>query len=504
MKEELESMLNKVARFIGKNWILLLILIVGLGLRSYKPLELFMYSHDQDLAGWMVKDVVVNHHIRLIGQETSSHGIFIGPLYYYLEIPFYLLANMDPAGPLFLSIILGVLSIFSFYYVFLKIFNKRTGLIAALIYAVSTMIIFTDREVVPTTPVMLWSVWYFYSVWELFKGKQKFYLLIGILFGLVWNISLALAVLSPLVILAQILSKKRLNFKYLLFGVSAFFVLMLPFMAFEARHSFQQTKSLLLSFTTQKDYVPGTGTGFAKLDRVLQLVHTNTTNLYWNNKIAIKGELTFYALILLFVLLLYKRIMPIKMGLLMFLWQILYLIFFTFNSINVSEYYLNGMNIVWIGILALAISASLENKNLKYLGLAALFCFVLINLSGFLGRKINRSGYLERKAIVNYIDNDAREHGYPCVSVSYITSPGNEFGYRYLFWLKDMHVNQPISGSPVYSIVYPLEKVDRVDKTFGVLGLILPDYERYTKKEVEISCSGANSNLTDPMFGYTQ
>jgi len=89
------------------------------------------------------------------------------------------------------------------------------------------------------------------------------------------------------------------------------------------------------------------------------------------------------------------------------------------------------------------------------------------------------------------------------VSVSFITNPGYELGYRYIFYLNNLHVNQPSSGSPVYTIVFPHTKVDRIDKSFGALGLILPDYEKYTEKEVNESCSGSNENLTDPMFGFT-
>src|SRR5579859_2808482 len=102
---------------IRKNWILILILIVGLFLRAYHPLQLFQYGQDNDLAGWFVRDILLNHHLRLIGQETSSHGIFIGPYFYYLQIPFYLLTHLDPSGALLLPIILGVFAIFSIYFV---------------------------------------------------------------------------------------------------------------------------------------------------------------------------------------------------------------------------------------------------------------------------------------------------------------------------------------------------------------------------------------------------
>ena len=496
--------MTKILTFLKNNWIIILILFAALFVRSYKPLELFMYSHDQDLSGWIVKDVLVNHHIRLIGQETSSKGIFIGPIFYYLQIPFYILTKMDPSGLLILSILFGVFTVFSFYFVFGRIFNKKVGLIAALIYAISTVIVFTDREAVPTVPVMLWTVWYFYCLWKILNGKQKYYILVGLLFGLVWDLSLALALLSPLVVIAHIFSKQKVEIKKVFLGLTVFAILMIPFFVFEARHGFQQTKSLISSFTTSKDYVPGTARGLAKTDRVLQLVHTNTTRIFWSSTNNVPAANTFYVLVFVFLILVISRVLRKDLALLMLLWQVLFVLFFTFNSINVSEYYINGMNLVWIGIAAIALGKLLENENAKYLGFTLIAVFIGVSTYGFFTYHVNESGYIQRKAIVAYIDEDAKAHNYPCVSVSYITSPGNNLGYRYLFWLRNMHVDLPQGGAPVYSIVYPLSGVSKLDKTFGALGLILPDYKKYTKMGIEKSCSGENQNVTGPLFGYTQ
>lgn len=484
--------------------ILLAILIVGFFLRSYKPLELFMYGHDQDLAGWIIKDILVNGHLRLIGQETSSQGIFIGPIYYYLQIPFYILTNMDPKGALLLSLFLGLATIFSFYYVFKQIFNKNIGLVSSLIYSLSTVIVFTDREVAPTMPVMLWSVWFFYSLFQLLKGNQKSYILIGLLLGLVWHLNLGMAVLFPLVILAQILSKTKVNLKNIFIGGILFTILMSPFIAFEIRHDYQQIKSIRDSITTNKGYVPGTGKGLDKLDRVRQLIQKNASSIYWGSDADIPSNATMFAMTATFILLVYRRKIPFKISLIALFWMLFYILFFTLNAINVSEYYLNGMNVIWIMILAVLISEMIKSKTFWYFGYLLLIIFIIINIQRFFSREVNKSGYIERRSIVKFIKEDAIKHDYPCVSVSYITSVGNDLGYRYFFWLEDMRVEQSKSGAPVYSIVYPLSKVSGVDKTFGVLGLVLPDYSRYNQSEVDFSCSGGNSNLTDPLFGYTE
>jgi hypothetical protein len=88
--------------------------------------------------------------------------------------------------------------------------------------------------------------------------------------------------------------------------------------------------------------------------------------------------------------------------------------------------------------------------------------------------------------------------------VSYITDTGYNLGYRYLFYLANLHVNPPSRMSPVYSIVFPQSRVNKLDKSFGAIGLIYPDYKRYNEKDVAKSCTGDDPNLTSDMFGFTK
>jgi len=226
----------------------------------------FNYAHDNDLASWIVKDILVNRHLRLVGQQTSVTGVFIGPLFYYLQIPFYVLGRGDPVYIPFLTAILGTFTVFSFYYVFGKIFNRKVGIIGSLIYAVSQMIVFCDREVVPTMPVMLWTVWYLFDLYLIYKGDQKNgFMLFAVLVALVWHINLALYIITPLALLSWLLSKKKMEWKCLFRGVLVLLVLNLPLIIFEARHNFQQTNAVITSLTTDRNLIPQTGTGWANL-----------------------------------------------------------------------------------------------------------------------------------------------------------------------------------------------------------------------------------------------
>jgi hypothetical protein len=185
-------------------------------------------------------------------------------------------------------------------------------------------------------------------------------------------------------------------------------------------------------------------------------------------------------------------------------WALLYIGFFSIYSKILSEYYLDGMVVLWVIIAALILSKLLTLNGGSVLLVVILAVFSYAHLTSLVNYNINRSGYIERKEIVKYINYDRQLHNYPCVAVSYITDPGYSLGYRYFFWLEDMHVEKPQSNAPVYSIVFPLSRVERVDKYFGALGLILPDYPKYNEERVKEVCSGQNSNLTDSMFGYTE
>ena len=491
----------KIKTFIKNNWILLIILVIGLFMRVFNARELFYYSHDNDLAGWFVRDVVVNKHLRLIGQETSTQGIFIGPIYYYLLIPFYLMFNMDPFGGVVLITILGMLSILSIYFVFKEIFDTKVGLIASFIYSISFYTVFNDREVVPTMPVIAWSVWFLYAVNKILKGDQKIgYVIAGILLGLIWHLNMTLILLIPLLFLAQYMSGKKIKKTNLKGFFTPIFILTLPLILFEVRHGFSQVKWFYRSMTTDQYAIV---VGYEKFVQVIHLNAKNITGLVWGNLVSVNYELLFYVFLIIFFFLIIQKVIPKKLSIILLVWISVYFTFFTVYSKNVSEYYLNGLIVIWLLVLSLFFYALLKTKIYVFCGVILIAIFSMINIYRFFKIPINRSGYLYRRAIVAEIKNNANIHRYPCVSISYITKPGYNLGYRYLFFLENMHVNTPKSGSPVYTIVYPLREDISVNVTNGSIGLIYPDYEQYNMDDVSKSCTGDNANTTEPMWGFT-
>lgn len=492
----------KVINFLRKNWLLLLIILIGAFFRLYKSAEFFNYNHDQDLAGWIIKDILINKHIRLAGQMTSTMGVLIGPLFYYLLVPFYAAFNLDPIGGVYLVAFLGVFAIWSCYFVFSEIFDKKVGIISSIIYAVSPYIVFNDREVVPTMPIMLWSIWFLYATYLLSVGKHKNGLIISaVLISVVWHINLGLLILSPLLLFAVFISKKKLNLRLIALPLILFFVLSTPLIIFEARHGFSEIKSVLLSVSQdQGDILKG----WSKVSKIFNIVAKNVSGIIWGEPSKIPISLAFWLVSALSIVLVFKKKIKSETFFLMFIWFLITTAFFSIYSKPVSEYYLNSLTILWVCIISVALSELIKIKNTRYFGVLLLLVFVSYSLYRFLNFADNKQGYIQRKQVVKYIKNDSELHGYPCVAVSYITKPGYNLGYRYFFWLEGLKTKAPSEKIPVYSIVFPLGIVSDVDITFGSIGVINPNYSRYNKLEVENFCQGDNANLIDPMFGYTQ
>jgi len=305
---------------------------------------------------------------------------------------------------------------------------------------------------------------------------------------------LGLIILASLAPAAFLMSKKR-DWKAFFWGIGSALVVSLPLVLFEVKHGFGQVKAISNSLSGGAG-----GALYDKYDRVMQLTVKNVYRLFGTDVLPIDQKLIFGGLLLLLVLLVYMKAIEWRLGVVVGMWIGIYIGFFTFNSINLSEYYLNGMVPAYLSVVGIGLAELF--KRARWLGWILVGLFIVVNVNKFMSIDVNRSGYLERRAIVIEIKRDAEIHNYPCLAVSYITKPGYELGYRYLFRVEGMHVNQPSSGSPVYTIVFPHSMVDQIDKSIGALGLIYPDYEKYTNEGVAESCSGENANLTDPMFGY--
>ncbi|MEK7521839.1 MAG: glycosyltransferase family 39 protein [Patescibacteria group bacterium] len=490
---------------LKSNYLLIAVLLISLFFRTYKVVERFEFAHDGDLFSWIVKDIVIDHHPRLIGQLTSAPGIFIGPLYYYSLIPFFLLTKMDPVGAIIPITIIGILTTFSYWFVFKKLWNEKAGLIAAFLHAILYTWVYFDRRIVPSTPTNLWTIWYFYCVVNLARGNFKVLWIVGLLVGLIWHIHIALLPALVAIPAAFFFSKKLPTKKDFLLFTFYFLLTSIPLILFEFRHNFSQTKSLFFNFSKEHGSSPG---GLEKIQEVLTKISSNVEKLFFFPQSFPGNKFIFFAIILsIGLFLVYKKCLKLKEALLFYSWVLTIILFYGLSSSILSEYYFYNIEVILVGFVTLLfIWLFNQSKWLKYIVIATLSVIFINNAHYLTTSYYYAKGYNERKELTEFIVNDSKSKNYPCVAISYIASPGEDVGFRYFFWLNNLHVNKPSSGSPVYSIVQPEHLAyGKNEKHFGQIKLIPPpENEVKSSQEIQKSCAGENSNLTDSMFGFTK
>jgi hypothetical protein len=148
-------------------------------------------------------------------------------------LPFLWAWKLNPVGPAIMVALFGIATVYLVYLAGKEFFDKRVGLIAASLYAVSPLVIAYSRSSWNPNLVP------FFSLLLMYLLKKKKLLWIGIVLG----IGLQLHYLFLFLFVVTILWVRDL--KKLLFVLFGFIIGYSPFLAFEVRHGFPNTESII-------------------------------------------------------------------------------------------------------------------------------------------------------------------------------------------------------------------------------------------------------------------
>ncbi|MDP3948312.1 MAG: glycosyltransferase family 39 protein, partial [bacterium] len=409
---------------LSSKTLLILILLLGLFFRIYKLEIFYPWGHDQDLFAWIAKDILIDGHFRLIGQETSIIGVFIGPLFYYLIAVSFAFFNMNPLSAALVTTIVSLATIVSIYWVFNKFFGRSVGLIGTFLYAISPGTVFLDRWVVPTQPTILWSVWFVYVLLSILKGNFQILIPLSILVGLIWHVHIAFIPLLILLPVAFWLSdkknrKKNINLRSLIISLAILFSFVSAFFVFEIRHGFQQTKSVINATYQDKGDLTGGDrlikvitSGGSSLAGAFTLSDT-ATNL---NPLLIRS-LPFLLLIGIFYLW-YKRILSKSQTILFVSWYATTFLGQFFSKRIITEYYFNNLFVILFLTLALILT-QFKTVLRKFPVIEILLVgYLVVNFAWLINRQDDLGGFLYKRQAIEFIKADASAKGYNCIAVN--------------------------------------------------------------------------------------
>ena len=169
-------MLEKIKKYISQHKVeislLLLILFVAAFFRIYRISDYMTFLGDEGRDAIVAKNIL-HGNFTLLGPRASAGDFFLGPIYYYMMAPFLLMSNYDPVGPAIMVAIFGVATVFLVYYVGLKFFNAKAGLIAASLYAISPLVIAYSRSSWNPNVMPFFSIVMLYVLYVSIKKQSR-------------------------------------------------------------------------------------------------------------------------------------------------------------------------------------------------------------------------------------------------------------------------------------------------------------------------------------------
>lgn len=471
-----------------------LVLFLGLFFRTFRLEEHFFFELDQEINSFIVKDILVEGHMRLIGQMSSVEGFFVGSLQNYLSLPFYALLRMDPIAAVIPALLIALSTIVSIYFIFSKFLGKNAGKIGAFLYAVSVPIAFIDRWVVPSQAVLLWSVWFLYSLFSIINGNFKALIVLAVLVGLLWHIHPSLLPMILLIPIAFLMSKEKVKFQQLIVPALIIIVGLFPLLLFEIRHNFTLISAILNLFGEK-------GAGLTFVQR-LNLVISGSSLMITNVFLEVKINPTVSFIIFIFALVFarFKQTISKKQTLIIIFWFAVVICGQLFSKRNISQYYFDNLIIPSLFMFSAALSVLDRYKLSSKVQVTALFLILigLVNLYMFYIKPINPFNYSVKKQVVEFIKTDSQMHNFPCIGLDFVADFGRGVGFRYLFWQSNVELVKPGVGAPVYKIVLPRNQLpENVDLKFGKVGVFLPEENSFSDSKV---CADVNNKL-DPVWG---
>lgn len=247
--------------FLKKNWLIILILIVGAFLRLYKIDGYMTFLGDEGRDVIIVRNLLVNADPILIGPGTSVGGMYLGPLYYYFMAPFLLLSNFSPVGPAVGVALLGIATIYLVYLAGFEWFSKTAGLISSALFAISpTVITFSHSSWNPNI-MPFFALLSVYAIWKAYTSRVAsrevgwWLIICAVSFAFVLQSHYLGLLLAPVIFIYWFLSKPKTYIPYTIYSILIFLFLMSPLLAFDIRHDWMNSRALYKFLTVRDETV---------------------------------------------------------------------------------------------------------------------------------------------------------------------------------------------------------------------------------------------------------
>lgn len=420
-------------------FILVLLFLIGLFLRIYAINSNLFFGYEQGRDFLVIKEIVINHKLTLIGSKTDISGIFHGPLYYYISSIPFILSKGNPMAVSIFYVVLSSLMVFPIYVLGGFFGNKRVGIFSAFIFAVSFQSIVYARWLSNPPLAIPLVILYFIFLYRFIKGSKKNLFFASITLGLLCQSEfLNIVFFSAITLLTIIVYFHKFNSqnkRYLfLCGILAISISVGSYIIFDLRHNYLVTKSIFLLVKS------GGGYHLDLLQAVSQTIMV-FMNVFTSTVLPFVFPLS-VIFIIVGIYLLIKKIIEGKKEFFMFsIWLFLPIFLLIVLRHGVLDHFFVSLLPLFILLVAFVIDSVW--KKIPIIGAIVLVIVIIINLiAWYMNIPQNKNiffqvsqpelKYSDQRAVIKEIYNEAL--GDPFYFQSYTIPYWMQDGWEYLFW----------------------------------------------------------------------
>lgn len=426
----------------------------------------FFYLSDQARDFSLVRDIVIDHKLTLIGTHSGVGGLFHGPLWLYMLIPFFILGKGNPFIFTYWYVTIPLITILIGFVVGCRLYNKVFGILVAFLLAINPILWGYINSTQAINLIPLLYIIFIYFVILYIRGKQNAFIFVVFLVGLAFQFETASAIaLIPAVLIIALLNKRHIpQLRILFYSMLAFMLSLTTFILFDLRHKFLILRATIQIFNQNqghKDYI-----------NFLQRIndHMITMKNTYFSIFPMQSPYVIFLGIIIFLLFLFllttnstkQKTFSIEF-LFLFLMPAFVFLFYVFYPHPIYEEYI--LDLVVSIIFAWSLMLITVWKNALGKVFVSVFIFVTVFSVGMQLRQTyfhpyipdtSAGSYLNQKHVTEWIWNDAKgkTFGYFVYTPETFT-----YGMDYLFWWESNMRKLPAPESKklavTYLILYP-------------------------------------------------
>lgn len=246
--------MRRIVNILSKNWVLVIVTVIGIFLRFYKLGEFATFLGDQGRDAIILKRIITFEHFPAIGAPTSIGQVYLGPFYYYFIAPWLAIFKLNPIGP-----IIGVATFSSLYlvinYLIVKdLVDKKTALASTVFISFSSILIELSRFSWNPNLLPLFTLLTLYFFVKSIKNKHwYFFSLTGAFLSFSIQLHYLALFLVPAIVLFYLFDfikdkKKIMYMKNFAIHAFSFILFSSPLIVFDLRHEFLNAKNFVKLF----------------------------------------------------------------------------------------------------------------------------------------------------------------------------------------------------------------------------------------------------------------